>query len=74
MWMAPEPLEAELPSLADAKCEAVRSAGEMICDSANEFWDTGGFKMTVSDENGLILFVVQFSAIEAPAQLDRRLS
>ena len=57
----------ELPNLATAKCEAVRYAGRLLCDGAREFWDTGDFMMTVTDEKGLTLFTLQFSAVEAPA-------
>lgn len=55
-----------LPNLADAKCEAVRYAGRLLCDRASEFWDTGEFMMTVTDDSGLTLFTLQFSAVEAP--------
>ena len=56
-----------LPSLAEAKCEAVRYAGRLICDEASEFWDTGEFVMTVTDDQGLALFSLHFNAVEAPA-------
>lgn len=57
----------DLPGLAEAKCEAVRYAGKLLCDRASEFWDTGDFVMTVTDDKGLTLFSLQFSAVEAPA-------
>ena len=57
----------ELPSIADAKCEAVRYAGSLICDRAAKFWDTADLKITVSDERGLLLFILQFTGTEAPA-------
>lgn len=57
----------ELSTLAQAKCEAVRYAGRLLCDRASEFWDTGDFCMTVTNEGGLTLFTLQFSGVEAPA-------
>jgi hypothetical protein len=57
----------DVPTLAEAKCEAVRYAGRLLCDRAGEFWDSGDFTMTVTDEHALTLFSLQFSAVEAPA-------
>lgn len=59
--------EVELPSLADAKCEAVRFAGRMICDRADSFWDAKEFQLTVSDDTGLVLFTLNLIATPAPA-------
>ena len=56
----------ELDSLADAKCAAARLAGKLICAAAEDFWDTGEFSMSVTDESGLVLFTLIMSAIEAP--------
>lgn len=57
----------ELDTLAEAKCEAVRQAANLICNAAERFWDTGEFKMDVTDENGLVLFTLVMAGIEAPA-------
>ena len=59
--------EVELPSLADAKCEAVRFAGRVICDAADSFWDAQEFQLTVTDHSGLILFALNLIATPAPA-------
>lgn len=62
----------DLASVAAAKCEAVKIAGKLICDSAAEFWDTARLLMTVTDDRGLSLFTrlrrdgVTFSANAAP--------
>ncbi|MGI8706496.1 MAG: DUF6894 family protein [Sphingomicrobium sp.] len=63
----PDKLGVDLPDLATAKCEAVRYAGRLLCDQASEFWDRGDFLMTVTDDQGLTLFTLQFNAFEAPA-------
>jgi len=57
----------EFDSLADAKCEAVRYAGQLICDGASEFWDSADFSLTVTNDKGLILFTLRLIGIEAPA-------
>ena len=49
----------DLPALAAAKCEAVRYASRLICDDAEHFWDAGVFQMTVSDEKGLTILLVE---------------
>lgn len=59
----------ELDNLAAAKCHAVKYAGNLICDSAGEFWDRGDWKMTVTSESGLTLFELHFVGIEAAAIL-----
>jgi len=58
---------AEAEDVAEAKCQAVRYAGELICDSADRFWDTADFRMDVTDPQGLVLFTLQFVGTEAPA-------
>ena len=64
---APDEIGRELASVAQAKCEAVRYAGELICDSANTFWNSGEFRMIVSDDNGLALFSLHLIGADAPA-------
>jgi hypothetical protein len=56
----------ELATLAEAKCEAVKLAGQHICDAAGTFWDTEEWRLTATDETGLTLFVLQFVGMEAP--------
>ena len=57
----------EFDSATAAKIEAVRMMGEVLKDQATEFWDTQALKLIVTDETGLILFVLDLSAVEAPA-------
>lgn len=63
----PDDLGMDLPSLAAAKCAAVRYAGRLICEQANNFWDKGDFAMSVTDETGLILFSLVLTGVDAPA-------
>ncbi|MFP5330466.1 MAG: DUF6894 family protein [Alphaproteobacteria bacterium] len=57
----------EAETVRHAKCDAVRLAGERLCDIADTFWDSAEFRMTVADENGLTLFSLQVIATEAPS-------
>jgi hypothetical protein len=57
----------EIESLAKAKCEAVKVAGTLICDTASAFWDRSDWKLTVTNEVGLTLFCLVFVGIEAPS-------
>lgn len=57
----------ELESLAVAKCEAVKLAGRIICESADQFWERAEWDMVVTDEGGMTLFELHFMGMEAPA-------
>lgn len=57
----------ELESIAVAKCEAVKTAAALICESSRTFWDTKDFGMTVSNASGLTLFSLMFIGVEAAA-------
>lgn len=57
----PDGLGLELPSIAQAKSEAARYAGKLLCDSADTFLGTAETSMTVADEGGLSLFALTIS-------------
>ncbi|MDB5451699.1 MAG: hypothetical protein JWO33_277 [Caulobacteraceae bacterium] len=57
----------ELPDHQHAKMQALHTMGEMLRFERPNFWDTRQLKMIVTDQSGLILFVLDLSAIEAPA-------
>lgn len=62
----------ELPSLEVAKREAVTLAGHLIADSSATFWERRAFNMAITDENGMVLFTLEFVGVEAPAIRARR--
>ena len=67
-------LDAEGQELADtntAQIEAVRLLGELLRDEPRGFWNERAMKVVVTDEAGLILFVLDLSATEAPALSQR---
>jgi hypothetical protein len=57
----------EFPSVHEAKCAAVKYAGRLVADAAEQFWDNADFELTVTNSNGLILFSMRVVGIEAPA-------
>jgi len=57
----------ELESLDVAKCEAVKMAGNIICEEADAFWKSAEWSMTATDATGLTLFTLHFMGMEAPA-------
>lgn len=62
-----DPDGAELPDINAAKSEAVKLSGALLRDFGSKFWDHEEWRVEVRDENGLMLFMLQFIATEAPA-------
>lgn len=63
-------LDQEGMELADhqlARVEAARLLGEMLRDNAHDFWAQKSLRLIVTDHQGLILFALDLSGIEAPA-------
>jgi len=57
----------EFRNVHEAKCAAVKYAGQLLADVAEHFWDTADFDLTATDANGLILFTMRVVGTEAPA-------
>jgi len=62
----------ELPGGEDAEVQAVLLTGELLREHAKEFWRTGSFTVTVTDDAGLTLFAIVTEAVRAPASSARR--
>jgi hypothetical protein len=62
----------ELKDVAVAKCEAVKLAGQMICDSAGKFWDSQEWTLTATNEHDMTLFCLHLVGVEAPASMSHR--
>jgi hypothetical protein len=59
----PDETGTELPDLHAAQLEAVRSAGQMIEEAQETFWQQlTPFNMHVTDENEVLLFTLSFGA------------
>lgn len=57
----------ELPDLAAVRREAIKSLSEMIKNRGERFWERNSFRLIVTDEKGLILYVLDVNGVEAPA-------
>ena len=56
-----------LASVQEAQREAVEHFAEMMRERCAEIWRDRGLKLTVVDERGLTLFVLEMTATIAPA-------
>lgn len=59
----------ELADVRAAQIQAVQTIGEMLAQDGEAFWSHEAVSMTVSDENGLVLFRLDLAAVIAPALL-----
>ena len=58
---------AELPTVEEARLEAGRRTGELLRVHAEQLWRDEEWRMDVTDHDGLILFVIQISAMRTAA-------
>jgi hypothetical protein len=57
----------ELSDDAAARIEASCRIGELLRKHAGQIWIDQDWRMDVTDQNGLILYVIEVSAMKAPA-------
>ena len=57
----------ELAGIRHARIEAARAIGQLVNLNPDEFWKDGGLRVTVTNDVGLVLFILDLSAIESPA-------
>jgi hypothetical protein len=62
----PDPEGTELPDIRSARNEAVKLAGRLLLDEPDKFWEGSEWHVEVTDDAGLILFRLDFTATEAP--------
>ena len=61
-----------LPSDDAARLEAVRVLGELLREQPELFWAHECFRVTVTDDDGLTLFVLDLGVVTAAAAAARR--
>jgi hypothetical protein len=61
-----ETLVVEMEDLTALRVEVARFVGEMLRDHAGQIWVDEDWRMDVTDEKGLILYVMQIQAMCAP--------
>ena len=66
----PDPEGSVLPDLHAARMQAVVYAGQTLKDHPEMVWDGHDLNIEVTDDTGLMLFVVTVMTIEAPATHD----
>lgn len=64
-----EALEVERDDLTALRVELARFVGELLQDHANQIWDDQDWRVDVTDEVGLILYVMQISATDSAATM-----
>ena len=57
----------DLVSQDEARAEAARRVGDLLKEHAGLLWLEQDWHMDVTDETGLILFIIQVSALNAPS-------
>jgi hypothetical protein len=62
----PDEEGSDLPDIAAARIEAVSVAGTMLRDHAGNFWETGEWRVVVTDEARVVLFSICCQALAAP--------
>jgi hypothetical protein len=55
----------ELPDLSSARIQAIENAGEILRDGAECFAECPRWRMTVTDEQGQVMFRLHFSVEQA---------
>jgi hypothetical protein len=51
-----------LPGLREARAEAIRTAGSILCDEGDQFWNGTEWQMNVTDASGQSVLKLRFSA------------
>jgi hypothetical protein len=62
----------ELDSLEAAKHEAVQLIGQTLCHEPSKFWSAETYRVSVADEDGLILFTLEMVATLSAALPQRK--
>ncbi|WP_288935455.1 hypothetical protein [uncultured Sphingomonas sp.] len=57
----------EFPSFDEARRDAIRTAGILLKDAPNGFWNSRPWTVTVTDEKGLILWTIELDGQSSPA-------
>ena len=60
----------DLPKHEDVRIEASRRVGELLKQHAGQLWEDQNWQMDVTDDVGLILFVIHVSAMRSAAMND----
>ena len=62
-----ETLAVEMSDLTELRVEVARFVGQLLRDHANQIWVDEDWRVDVTDESGLILYVMQLTATNSAA-------
>jgi hypothetical protein len=62
-----ETLEVEMKDLTALRVEVARFVGEMLREHASQIWADEDWRIDVTDQKGLILYIMQIQAMCSPA-------
>ena len=60
-------VDVEHEELTDLRIEVAKFVGQLLQDHANEIWIDEDWRVDVTDDAGLILYVMHLSVVQAPA-------
>lgn len=66
----PTAVEVEREDLTALRIEMAQFVGELLEDHASQIWVDEDWRVDVTDESGLILYVMQITATETPATMN----
>ena len=67
-----EPLAVDKSDLAELRIEVAQFVGELLRDHGNQIWIDEDWRVDVTDDTGLILYVMQISARNSAATAPTR--
>jgi len=67
-----ETLKVDSDDLTGLRVELARFVGELLKDHAELVWVDEDWQIDVTDESGLILYIMQISAMETPATMTKK--
>jgi hypothetical protein len=67
-----ETVPVETADIADLRIELAKFVGELLKDHAGKIWADEDWRVDVTDETGLILYVMHISATDSPATFPLR--
>jgi hypothetical protein len=59
----------ELESAREARVEAIKMCGQMMHEAPDSFWGTRPWSVTVTDQKGLILWIIDVGGTSSAAAL-----
>lgn len=67
-----ETLDVEREDLTALRVEMARFVGQLLQDHAGQIWADGDWRVDVTDDSGLILYVMHISATDTAATMQLR--